>query len=279
MNWAFVDYENVGTLEALNFSDYSRIFVFCGPKNKKIKVGEMPVGGFCPIELIGVNTMTSSNLDFHMAFYLGRFHEIAQADIAFHIIRNDAGLNGLVDQLKKIGRDCKTIAIKESKHKHKRTPPSPSASPSPLKLLKPSTSSTASASSTPSARLNPRKATKALKSVKSPKPPKSLKPPRSLKPLRPAKPAKSTRPSKPAVSSVPRQSAQSLSEGAKLIVTKLGEIDGRRRPRKKARFLDWIKLQCKGLPGTPKQDAVFQELVKAKLVQELGLDVRYNLTS
>lgn len=276
MNWAFVDYENVGTLEALNFSDYSRIFVFCGPKNKKIKVGEMPVDGFCPIELIGINTMDSGKLDSHMAFYLGRFHEIAQADIAFHIISNDDGLDELVNHLKKIGRDCKTVAIKEGKRKQKQTPlspPSSSALPSPLKLLKPSAPS---ASSSPSAQLNP---PKALKSVKSPKPPKPLKPPKSLKPLRPAKSTKPAKPSKPAESSALPQPAQSLSEGAKLIVTKLKEIDGRKRPRKKARFLNWIKLQCKGLPGAPTQDAVLQELVDAKLVQELGLDVRYNLMS
>src|SRR5690606_6825410 len=100
MNWAFVDYENVGTLEGLNISDYERVFVFCGPKNTRIKVGALPTEGFCRIELIGVATTGANNLDFHLAFHLGRFHEVAENGVAFHIISNDGGFNGLVNHLK-----------------------------------------------------------------------------------------------------------------------------------------------------------------------------------
>jgi hypothetical protein len=84
MIWAFVDYENVGTLETLNISEYERVFVFCGPKNTRIKVGKLPSGAFCRIELIGLTTTGSNNLDFHLAFYVGRFHEIAEKDVVFH---------------------------------------------------------------------------------------------------------------------------------------------------------------------------------------------------
>lgn len=35
MNWAFVDYENVGSLENLDIQKYDRIFIFCGPKIKE----------------------------------------------------------------------------------------------------------------------------------------------------------------------------------------------------------------------------------------------------
>lgn len=83
MNWAFVDYENVGSLETLNISDYERVFVFCGPKNTRIKVGAFPNKRFCRIELIGVATTGINNLDFHLAFYLGRFHEVAETDVCF----------------------------------------------------------------------------------------------------------------------------------------------------------------------------------------------------
>jgi hypothetical protein len=55
MIWAFVDYENVGSLATLNISEYERIFVFCGLKNTRIKVGELPSSVFCRIELIGFN--------------------------------------------------------------------------------------------------------------------------------------------------------------------------------------------------------------------------------
>lgn len=77
MIWAFVDYENTGSLEAVNFSDYEKVFMFCGPKNKKIKVGNIPTDGFTSMELIGVSTMGPNNLDFIMAFHLGRLHEAA----------------------------------------------------------------------------------------------------------------------------------------------------------------------------------------------------------
>ena len=114
MIWAFVDYENVGSLESMNLSEYEKVFVFCGPKNTKIKFGILPSTGFCSIELIGLTTMGNNNLDFHLAFHLGRFHEIADENITFHIISDDSGFNGLVNHLKKIGRKCKKVSPKSS---------------------------------------------------------------------------------------------------------------------------------------------------------------------
>ena len=112
MNWAFVDYENVGSLEELNFSNYERVFIFCGPKNTRIKVGELPTTGFCHIELIRVATTGANNLDFHLAFHLGRFHEVTKKEVDFHIISNDNGFNGLVNHLKALGRRCKKVTTK-----------------------------------------------------------------------------------------------------------------------------------------------------------------------
>jgi hypothetical protein len=191
MIWAFVDYENVGSLEALNISEYEKVFIFCGPRNTKIKFGAPPSGGFCSIELIAVTTMGSNNLDFHLAFHLGRYHEIADRKIAFHIISNDSGFNGLVNHLKKIGRNCKKVLTK----------------------------------ATPDAR-----------------PPESA-----------------------------------LGECALLVLAKLRKIDGRKRPRKRARFMNWIKSQCQGLPDPTRPEAVCEELVKAKLVRVSGSDITYEL--
>lgn len=115
MNWAFVDYENVGSLEALNLTDYERLFVFCGPKNTRLKFGQLPPDSFRSIELIGVATTGSNNLDFHLAFHLGRFHEVADKDVAFHIVSNDAGFNGLINHLKKLGRRCKRVETRVAK--------------------------------------------------------------------------------------------------------------------------------------------------------------------
>ncbi len=190
MNWAFVDYENVGSLEGLNISDYERVFVFCGPKNTKIKVGALPSDGFCRIELIGVTTMGSNNLDFHLAFHLGRFHEVAQKDVTFHVISNDSGFNGLVNHLKKLGRNCKQVATKEPE---------------------------------------------------------------------------------------PKKAAPPLSDAASLVVSRLKQLDGRKRPRKRASFLNWIKSQCHGLTNGVSPETVCSELVRAKLIREAGSDVAYEI--
>lgn len=190
MIWAFVDYENVGSLEALNVSDYEKLFVFCGPKNTRIKLGTLPSKGFCSIELIGVTTMGANNLDFHIAFHIGRFHEVADPNIAFHIISNDSGFNGLVNHLKKIGRKSKKVTTKG-------------------KLVTEEKSST-------------------------------------------------------------------LSECASLVAGKLIKVDGRKRPRKRAKLLNWVKSQCQGVPNSPEPEEILIELVGVNMVQVSGSDITYD---
>ncbi|MGB7934042.1 MAG: PIN domain-containing protein [Gammaproteobacteria bacterium] len=191
MIWAFVDYENVGSLGVVNIPEYERMFVFCGPKNTRIKFGALPSNGFCSIELIAVTTMGSNNLDFHLAFHVGRFHEIADKNVTFHIISNDSGFNGLVNHLKNLGRKCKKIST--------RTLP------------------------------------------------------------------------------CARNEQLSLGDCASLIFNRLKELDGRKRPRKRAKFLNWVKSQCQGIPGSVEPETVFEELVKAGVVLESGSDITYEL--
>lgn len=191
MIWAFVDYENVGSLESLNMAEYERVFVFCGPKDTKIKFGALPSNGFCSWELIGVATAGSNNLDFHLAFHLGRFHELADKSIMFHIISNDSGFNGLVNHLKKIGRNCKKVLTKE---------------------------------------------TQPLVKVSAP-----------------------------------------LSEDASLVVARLRQLDGGKRPRKRVGLVNWIRSQCQGLPNPAVAEIVCDELVKAKMVRESGSNISYEI--
>ena len=191
MIWAFVDYENTGSLEDVNLSEYKKILIFCGPKNNKIKFGTLPASEFCNIELIGVSTMGSNNLDFHLAFHLGRFHEIADSSIEFHIISNDSGFNGLVNYLKKIGRKCKKVSIKNAiKPKKNQTP---------------------------------------------------------------------------------------LSEFASLVVKRLEQLDGRKRPRKRPKLINWIKSQCNGISGILKPEGVYSELIGANFINEERSNIGYNL--
>ena len=194
MNWAFVDYENVGSLEALKLSDYARVFVFCGPKNTRIKTGALPAGEICRIELIGISTTGANNLDFHMAFHIGRLHEIAEKDVAFHIVSNDAGFNGLVHHLKKIGRTCKKVSTKEAKPVEKSK-----ASPS-----------------------------------------------------------------------------GELSAEASAVMSRLKEVDGRTRPRKREKLINWMKGQSKGLMNGASPEGVYEELVSVRFVQESGANISYD---
>ena len=112
MIWAFVDYENTGSLEGIEYEAYERILVFCGPKNSKIKIGSAAFSEFLSIEIIKLKTTGADNLDFHIAYYLGKFSETADKNIEFHIITKDNGFNGLVNHIKKTGRRCKKIATK-----------------------------------------------------------------------------------------------------------------------------------------------------------------------
>lgn len=111
MNWAFVDYENVGSLKALKISDYARVFVFCGPGNMRINMGAPSTGAFCRIELIRIGTKGPNNLDFHLAFHLGRFHEVAEPGVSFDLISNDGGFDGLVEHLNGLGRTSRKVKV------------------------------------------------------------------------------------------------------------------------------------------------------------------------
>ena len=112
MNWAFIDYENIGSLDGVVFNNYERIFVFCGPKNSKINLGSSAIPSFLKIEIIKLKTIGANNLDFHIAFYLGKFSQTANKDIQFHVITKDNGFNGIVSHINNIGRICKRITFK-----------------------------------------------------------------------------------------------------------------------------------------------------------------------
>lgn len=109
MQWAFVDYENVGSLEGIKLDSYQRIFVFCGPKNTRLKFGALPTNGSLQLEIIGVPSISDDNVDFHLSFYLGNWHSQAEKSTAFHVVSRDNGYNGLIQHIKALGRDCKSI--------------------------------------------------------------------------------------------------------------------------------------------------------------------------
>lgn len=120
MIWAFIDYENIGSLDSIQMDRYQRILVFCGPKNTKINIGKTTFSKFINLEIIKLKTTGSNNLDFHIAYYLGIYSKIAEQQVEFHVISKDNGFNGLINHIKQTGRKCKKVTL-QSKVKSKKT--------------------------------------------------------------------------------------------------------------------------------------------------------------
>lgn len=128
MMWVFVDYENVGSLARLDLSKYERLIVFCGPRHKRLNIGDIPSDFFTNIELIRMESTAKNNLDFHLSFYLGLQHRKAASDVKFHILADDKGYDGLISHMNKLGRDCRrlpSVAKKKVTKKKSASPKTP----------------------------------------------------------------------------------------------------------------------------------------------------------
>ncbi len=107
--WAFVDYENFGSLDTVNLKQYQRIFVFLGAKQNKINVGDHFPVGFCTVEMLRVKKSSANNVDFHIAYYLGKLSTDADPAVDFHILSNDSGYDDLLAHIRHSGRVCRRI--------------------------------------------------------------------------------------------------------------------------------------------------------------------------
>ena len=115
MVWAFVDYENMGSLESIELENYQRLIIFCGPRHRKLNLGEIPTSSFCHLELIRMASTGNNNLDFHLAFYLGVHHLEAGKEVEFQVISNDKGFDGVIAHLAEMGRLCSRINSSKNK--------------------------------------------------------------------------------------------------------------------------------------------------------------------
>jgi hypothetical protein len=59
-------------------------------------------------------------------------------------------------------------------------------------------------------------------------------------------------------------------------MSKLKETDGRTRPRKREKLINWMKGQSKGVMNGASPEDVYEELVRASFVQESGTDISYD---
>ena len=102
INYIFVDYENVQPNNLLLLNGHPiKILVFVGANQMKIpfdfaesmqQLGENA-------EYIKISGNGNNALDFHIAFYIGRYFQ-QNSDSYFHIISKDKGFDPLVDHLK-----------------------------------------------------------------------------------------------------------------------------------------------------------------------------------
>lgn len=106
MKWAFIDYENIGTLKGLDLSIYERVIIFIGANQRKINICDEKYTHPVNITLVKMDTISPNNLDFHLSFYLGKFANEAPENIEFEVITNDNGFMPLITHINSSGRAC-----------------------------------------------------------------------------------------------------------------------------------------------------------------------------
>ncbi|QIM62136.1 hypothetical protein A1D29_01775 [Pasteurellaceae bacterium Orientalotternb1] len=112
MKFAFVDYENLNSLDQLNLQQYDHIFLFMGANQQQIQFSERfdhPL----PFTLIQVKYVSKNNLDFHIAYYLGKLDGETPPEVEFYVLSQDKGYQGICQfvESQKNARVCKLINI------------------------------------------------------------------------------------------------------------------------------------------------------------------------
>ena len=127
MKLAFVDYENVMSLKKVTLAHYERLIIFCGKDQNSLTFGEMQTGPGSQLRIVKVPDHGKNNLDFHLAFELGRLHETEPARVEFHVLRNDKDLEKRLKHLRLLGRKRRrvglTIGPEEAKKSVQEPPP------------------------------------------------------------------------------------------------------------------------------------------------------------
>ncbi|ACL33110.1 PIN domain-containing protein [Glaesserella parasuis] len=118
MKYAFIDYENVNSLDGLNLQEYDRTFLFIGSVNNQLRLTEK-FNDEINITLITVKDISKNNVDFHLAYYLGKLDISTDKNIEFHILSNDKGFDGICQfiQHQREPRICFRKAINQTEEK------------------------------------------------------------------------------------------------------------------------------------------------------------------
>jgi hypothetical protein len=107
MKYAFIDYENIHSLNNLNLNCYEKIFLFLGANLQSIQLSEK-FNDELNITLITVQSSGKNNLDFHIAYYLGKMDVQTDKKIEFCVISKDNGYLGICEfiQNQRNARKC-----------------------------------------------------------------------------------------------------------------------------------------------------------------------------
>ena len=111
MKWAFIDYENIGSLGKIDLSSYERVIVFLGAKQPKLDFADTKYDKPISLVVVQLKATQANNLDFHLAYYLGKFDSEAPQTVTFEVLSNDTGFSPLIAHIKNSGRPCKQLKI------------------------------------------------------------------------------------------------------------------------------------------------------------------------
>jgi len=100
--WGFVDYENFP--QAVTKVNHDHLYIFVGPKQKNHGLISSE-----HVTIVSIEKQSQNNLDFHMAYCLGMFHQDISQQVEFVIYTKDTGLDNLIMFINQQGRKCKRV--------------------------------------------------------------------------------------------------------------------------------------------------------------------------
>lgn len=112
MKYAFIDYENIHSLDNIQLNEYEKVYLFLGAQQQSITLSEK-FNDQVIIHLITVKEVAKNNLDFHLAYFLGKFDQEIDKKVNFDVISRDKGYQGICDyiQNQKNARRCSLISL------------------------------------------------------------------------------------------------------------------------------------------------------------------------
>jgi hypothetical protein len=103
---ALIDLENIGSMKDVKIENFIKTIIFIGAKQSKFSLENIPSDRMYDISFFRTKKISKNNLDFHIAYYLGKLNEIENKNIEFVIISNDKGYDELIKTINLHGRRC-----------------------------------------------------------------------------------------------------------------------------------------------------------------------------